>query len=134
MVLLAEDNLINQRVAKMMLSSLGMTVEVVSNGQEAVDAVKRRVGQDGVRQFDVLLMDMAMPVMGGVDATKVFCHSFLLRLPAVLTFASCLFVLCEWVLCCLSSVSACSAVRLISVMSQACLLRAVPFTTISLVL
>ncbi|KAA6420686.1 MAG: histidine kinase [Trebouxia sp. A1-2] len=70
MVLLAEDNLINQRVAKMMLSSLGMTVEVVSNGQEAVDAVKRRVGQDGVRQFDVLLMDMAMPVMGGVDATK----------------------------------------------------------------
>lgn len=70
MVLLAEDNLINQRVAKMMLSSLGMTVEVVSNGQEAVDAVKHRVGQDGVRQFDVLLMDMAMPVMGGVDATK----------------------------------------------------------------
>ncbi|KAL0047756.1 hypothetical protein WJX82_011186 [Trebouxia sp. C0006] len=70
MVLLAEDNLINQRVAKMMLSSLGMTVEVVSNGQEAVDAVKRRVGRDGVRQFDVLLMDMAMPVMGGVDATK----------------------------------------------------------------
>ena len=75
MVLLAEDNLINQRVAKMMLSSLGMAVEVVSNGQEAVDAVKRRVGQDGVRQFDVLLMDMAMPVMGGVDATKVFVPS-----------------------------------------------------------
>lgn len=71
LVLLAEDNLINQRVAKMMLSSLGMTVEVVSNGQEAVDAVKRRTGRDGVRQFDVLLMDMAMPVMGGVDATKV---------------------------------------------------------------
>ena len=71
MVLLAEDNLINQRVAKMMLSSLGMTVEVVSNGQEAVDAVKRRLGRDDVCQFDVLLMDMAMPVMGGVDATKV---------------------------------------------------------------
>lgn len=71
MVLLAEDNLINQRVAKMMLSSLGMTVEVVSNGQEAVDAVKRRIGRDDLCQFDVLLMDMAMPVMGGVDATKV---------------------------------------------------------------
>ena len=70
LVLLAEDNLINQRVAKMMLSSLGMTVEVASNGQEAVQAVKRRMGK-GVRQFDVLLMDMAMPVMGGVDATKV---------------------------------------------------------------
>jgi len=102
MVLLAEDNLINQRVAKMMLSSLGMTVEVVSNGQEAVDAVKRRVGQDGVRQFDVLLMDMAMPVMGGVDATKVFIPS---------SFASWQ----SWALhlVCLSCVSGCSAVCLV---------------------
>ena len=75
LVLLAEDNLINQRVAKMMLASLGMTVEVVSNGQEAVEAAKRRIGREGVRQFDVLLMDMAMPVMGGVDATKV-CRLF----------------------------------------------------------
>lgn len=73
-VLLAEDNLINQRVAKMMLCSLGMCCEVASNGQEAVDAVLRRIGRDDVRQFDVLLMDMAMPVMGGVDATKV-CYA-----------------------------------------------------------
>lgn len=102
MVLLAEDNLINQRVAKMMLSSLGMTVEVVSNGQEAVDAVKRRVGQDGVRQFDVLLMDMAMPVMGGVDATKVLCHS---------CFASWLSEALHFV--CLSCVSGSSAVHLV---------------------
>ena len=70
-MLLAEDNLINQRVAKMMLCSLGMCCEVACNGQEAVNAVKRRIGQEGVCQFDVLLMDMAMPVMGGVDATKV---------------------------------------------------------------
>jgi len=126
MVLLAEDNLINQRVAKMMLSSLGMTVEVVSNGQEAVDAVKRRVGQDGVRQFDVLLMDMAMPVMGGVDATKVCCHSFLLCLLALLSCASCLFILCDWIFCCLSCVRGCSAVRIehVGVMSQASLLSA----------
>lgn len=74
-VLLAEDNLINQRVAKMMLCSLGMCCEVVSNGQEAVDAVQRRIGQEDIHQFDVLLMDMAMPVMGGVDATKVCCCS-----------------------------------------------------------
>ena len=71
---MAEDNLINQRLAKMMLASLGMAVEVVSNGQEAVEAAKRRIGREGVRQFDVLLMDMAMPVMGGVDATKVRIH------------------------------------------------------------
>lgn len=115
MVLLAEDNLINQRVAKMMLSSLGMTVEVVSNGQEAVDAVKRRVGQDGVRQFDVLLMDMAMLVMGGVDATKVFCHSFLHCLLAVFSSASCVLVLCEGMFCCSSCVIGNSAVCLVRV-------------------
>ena len=74
-VLLAEDNLINQRVAKMMLCSLGMCCEVVSNGQEAVDAVQQRIGREDIHQFDVLLMDMAMPVMGGVDATKVCCCS-----------------------------------------------------------
>lgn len=55
----------------MMLCSLGMCCEVASNGQEAVAAVKRRIGREDLRQFDVLLMDMAMPVMGGVDATKV---------------------------------------------------------------
>lgn len=79
-VLLAEDNLINQRVAKMMLCSLGMCCEVASNGQEAVDAVVRRIGREDARQFDVLLMDMAMPVMGGVDATKVCCSCKLLLL------------------------------------------------------
>ena len=75
-MLLAEDNLINQRVAKMMLCSLGMCCEVASNGQEAVAAVLRRIGREDIRQFDVLLMDMAMPVMGGVDATKVCCCLF----------------------------------------------------------
>ena len=65
-VLLAEDNLINQTVAKKMLSQMGMTVVIAANGSEAVDAV----AAPGAR-FDVVLMDMAMPVMGGVSATKV---------------------------------------------------------------
>eukprot|EP00891_Asterochloris_glomerata_P000073 jgi/Astpho2/73/Aster-04547 len=68
-VLLAEDNLINQTVAKKMLCSLGMVVEVAANGLDAVDAVRRRQ-QRKTRPFDVILMDMAMPVMGGVEATK----------------------------------------------------------------
>ncbi len=69
-VLLAEDNLINQTVAKKMLCSLGMVVEVAANGLDAVDAVRRRQ-QRKTKPFDVILMDMAMPVMGGVEATKV---------------------------------------------------------------
>lgn len=71
-VLLAEDNLINQKVAQMMLTSLGMVVELASNGQEALDAIKR--SQEAKSQFHCVLMDMAMPVMGGVDATVVILY------------------------------------------------------------
>ncbi len=65
-VLLAEDNLINQTVAKKMLSQMGLLCVVAANGAEAVGAV----AAPGAH-FDVVLMDMAMPVMGGVCATKV---------------------------------------------------------------
>jgi CheY-like chemotaxis protein len=64
-VLLAEDNLINQTVARKMLTSLGLSCTVASNGAEAVAAAS--VGQ----AFDCVLMDMMMPVMNGVVATKV---------------------------------------------------------------
>ena len=62
-VLLAEDNLVNQRVAVGLLKRRGHHVTVVENGQEAVDAVERE-------QFDIVLMDLQMPVMGGLEATK----------------------------------------------------------------
>jgi hypothetical protein len=67
-VLLAEDNLINQTVAKKMLTSLGLRCEVAANGQEAVQRVA--AGAPDGRQFDVVLMDMSMPLMGGVEATQ----------------------------------------------------------------
>ena len=73
-MLLAEDNLINQKVAQMMLTSLGMVVEVANNGQEAMHHILR--AQEAGRQFHCVLMDMAMPVMGGVDATLVTPHPF----------------------------------------------------------
>ena len=72
--LLAEDNLINQRVAQKMLTNLGLVCEVACNGQEAVTLAEK--GAEDGKPFDVVLMDMAMPVMGGVDASKVslfFC-------------------------------------------------------------
>lgn len=68
-VLLAEDNLINQKVAQMMLTSLGMVVELASNGQEATEAILK--SESSGSQFHCVLMDMAMPVMGGVEATVV---------------------------------------------------------------
>jgi two-component system, sensor histidine kinase and response regulator len=63
-VLLVEDNEINQEVAVEILSSAGATVDIASNGKEAVEAVKKS-------NYDVVLMDLQMPIMGGYEATKI---------------------------------------------------------------
>ena len=62
-VLLAEDNPINQSVATRLLTKWGHSVKVAENGRRAVEM--RRAGS-----FDLILMDMQMPVMDGVTATK----------------------------------------------------------------
>ncbi|KAK3335588.1 putative histidine kinase group protein [Cercophora scortea] len=61
-ILLAEDNTVNQRLAVKILEKYHHVVTVVGNGEEAVEAVKRR-------KFDVILMDVQMPIMGGFEAT-----------------------------------------------------------------
>ena len=61
-VLLAEDNVVNQRVAAGLLERRGHTVKVVSTGVEALEALK-------TESFDLVLMDVQMPVMGGFEAT-----------------------------------------------------------------
>ena len=62
-ILLAEDNLVNQKLAKKLLEKQGWQVTVANNGVEATEWV----GKDG---FDLVLMDVQMPEMDGLEATK----------------------------------------------------------------
>lgn len=62
-ILLAEDNKINQQFAAVLLTKAGHRVEVAENGHQAVDAVRRS-------EFDVVLMDIQMPDLDGIQATR----------------------------------------------------------------
>ncbi len=63
-ILVAEDNKVNQRLALRLLEKLGHSVELANNGREAVDMLDQGV-------FDVVLMDVQMPMLGGLEATAV---------------------------------------------------------------
>ncbi|WP_061034521.1 MULTISPECIES: hybrid sensor histidine kinase/response regulator [Vibrio] len=63
-ILIAEDNLMNQKIASFFLDKAGYDYLIASNGQEALEAITKG------EQFDAILMDCMMPVMDGLTATK----------------------------------------------------------------
>ncbi len=70
-ILLAEDNPVNQRVAILMLQRLGYRADVVANGRDAVESAIRQ-------RYDLVLMDVQMPEMDGLQAARAICD----RLPS----------------------------------------------------
>jgi osomolarity two-component system sensor histidine kinase NIK1 len=103
-ILLAEDNLVNQKLAVKILEKYGHTVEIAENGSLAVDAFRARVQRN--RPFDIILvrlrvsissnmlisccigqMDVSMPFMGGMEATELIrvyeTHNNLTPIPII---------------------------------------------------
>ncbi|NEQ55364.1 MAG: response regulator, partial [Leptolyngbya sp. SIO3F4] len=71
-ILVAEDNLVNQQLIRQWLSKLGYRPDIVGNGYEAIDALKRQI-------YDVILMDVHMPEMDGLTATETICKQWAVK-------------------------------------------------------
>jgi signal transduction histidine kinase/CheY-like chemotaxis protein len=68
-ILVAEDNVVNQKLALRILQQMGYRADLASNGLEAVESVARQV-------YDVVLMDVQMPEMDGLDAARAICARY----------------------------------------------------------
>jgi PAS domain S-box-containing protein len=80
-ILVAEDNLINQKVARGILTNIGFQIDIANNGKEALEMMLER-------KFDLVFMDMQMPEMDGVEATQVLRAMNLVTQPIIVAMTA----------------------------------------------
>ena len=81
-VLLVEDNKINQFIMGKLLSSMNIKPMIANHGKEAIELVK-------THEFDVILMDVHMPIMDGLEATRIIkANKSIIRQPAILALTA----------------------------------------------
>jgi signal transduction histidine kinase/DNA-binding response OmpR family regulator len=68
-ILLAEDNVTNQDLVITLLSKMGYKIDAVDNGRKVLEMLERK-------KYDIILMDIQMPVMNGLEATKAICEKY----------------------------------------------------------
>lgn len=74
--LLVEDNSLNQKLMGIMLRQMGCTHEIANNGKEAIDMLR-------LKSYDIILMDVQMPVMDGYEATKIIRGEMKITTPII---------------------------------------------------
>jgi two-component system sensor histidine kinase/response regulator len=77
-ILVVEDNVINQELIKALLNEMGCDIEIANNGLEAVEKVK-----DSTTKYQIIFMDLQMPKMGGLEATKIIRSDLDKRIPII---------------------------------------------------
>lgn len=80
-ILIAEDNLINQKLVTIVLNKLGYEPEVANDGEQTVEMFKAKL-------YDVIFMDMQMPLIDGIEATKIIRNHLQLKQPQIIAMTA----------------------------------------------
>lgn len=83
-ILVAEDNLVNQKLIKMLLNKLGYDCEICDNGQAVLDALNK----NGSSFYSIILMDIQMPVLDGLSASKVLLETYNGKCPPIIAVSA----------------------------------------------